>query len=64
MKYMSTKEAAEKWEVTPATVSKWCREGKVIFTAMPEKVGGQWRIPVDAKYPTILGTKQNKRVKI
>ncbi len=61
---MSTKEAAEKWGVTQATVSKWCREEKIIFTAMPEKVGGQWRIPVGAKYPTILEKKQNKKVKI
>lgn len=26
---MGTKEAAEKWGVTQATVAKWCREGKI-----------------------------------
>ena len=57
MEYMSTKEAAKKWGVTSKTVSKWCREDKIIFTAKPEKVGGQWRIPVDAKYPTVKNKK-------
>lgn len=61
--YMSTKEAAEKWGVTVNTVSKWCREDKIIFIAKPEKVGGQWRIPVDAKYPIVNKNKQNSCIK-
>lgn len=58
MKYMSTKEAAEKWGVSPKTVSKWCREEKIIFIARPEKIGGKWRIPVEAKYPMIAKPKK------
>ncbi len=63
MKYMSTKEAAEKWGVTVNTISKWCREDKIIFTAKPKKVGGQWRIPVDARHPIVNKNKQNSSIK-
>ncbi len=52
MKYMSTKEAAEKWGVTPKTIAKWCREEKIIFIAKPEKIGREWKIPADAPMPT------------
>ena len=39
MKYMSTKEAAEKWGVSQYTFAKWFREDKIIFIAKPEKIG-------------------------
>ena len=60
MEYMSTKEAAKKWGVSPNTVSKWCREDKICFIAKPEKISGQWRIPIDAKYPIINKNNQKK----
>lgn len=60
MKYMSTKEAAEKWGVSPNTVTKWCREEKIIFEAKPKKISGRWQIPVDAEYPKIEKVKRKK----
>lgn len=51
MEYMGTKEAAEKWGYTQATIAKWCREGKICLVVKPEKKGGQWRIPVNAECP-------------
>ena len=47
MEYMGTKEAAEKWGYTQSTISKWCREGKIYLVVKPEKIGGQWQIPVN-----------------
>ena len=57
MKYMSTKEAAEKWGVSQSTVAKWCREDKIIFIAKPEKIGREWKIPTEAPMPTKKKTK-------
>ena len=51
MEYMGTKEAAEKWSYTQATISKWCRQGKIYLVVKPEKRGGQWQIPVNAECP-------------
>ena len=47
---IGTKEAAKLWGVTQATVSKWCREGKVKDAEQDAK-GSPWRIPKDAKKP-------------
>jgi excisionase family DNA binding protein len=48
--YMGTKQSAELWGVSQATVSKWCREGK-IPGAEQDKPGSPWRIPSNAKKP-------------
>lgn len=29
MEFMGTKEASKKWSVTQATITKWCRNGKI-----------------------------------
>lgn len=47
---MGTKEAAEKWGYSQATVSKWCRERK-IKKAEQDKKGSPWRIPINAECP-------------
>ena len=47
---MGTKEAAEKWGCTAATVSRWCREGK-IPNANQDAPGSPWHIPKDAVAP-------------
>lgn len=47
---MGTKAASEKWGYTQATISKWCREGK-IKGATQDKHGSAWHIPVDAECP-------------
>ena len=47
---IGTREFAEKFGVTPATVSKWCREGK-IKGATQDKKGSPCHIPSDAANP-------------
>ena len=60
--YMSeaigTREFAEKYGVTQATVSKWCREGKIPNCNQDGK-GSPWHIPKDALPP--VGYKQRKK---
>ena len=48
---MGTKEAAKKWGVTQATVSKWCREGKIYPQPTQDKAGSPWHIKTDAIPP-------------
>lgn len=48
--FMGTKEASEKWGVSQATISRWCREGKIEGAEQDAK-GSPWRIPVDAVPP-------------
>lgn len=50
MEYMGTKTAAEKWGYTQATISNWCRQGK-IDNAEQDSKGRAWRIPINAKCP-------------
>ena len=45
---MGTKEAAEKWGVTQATVAKWCREGKIMPSPTQDKPGSPWHIEINA----------------
>lgn len=47
---MGTKDAAQKWGVSQATVQKWCREGK-ITGATQDKNGSPWHIPQSAVPP-------------
>ena len=47
---MGTKEAAELWGYSQATISKWCREGK-IDDATHDAPGSPWHIPKTAKCP-------------
>ena len=46
--YMTIKQAAEKWEVTPRRIQKLCVDGR-IDGAM--KFGRDWAIPADAAKP-------------
>lgn len=48
---MGTKQAAEKWGVSQATVAKWCRN-KQISGATQDKKGSTWHIPKNAKPPS------------
>ena len=47
---MNTKEAAEKWGITPKQVALYCSEGMVLFA---EKIGRGWNIPDEAAKPMI-----------
>lgn len=40
---LTTRQFAQKAGVSPATVSKWLREGKI----QGRKDGGQWQVPID-----------------
>lgn len=46
-----TRTVAEKWGYTQATIASWCRQGKICLVVKPEKKGGQWHIPINAKCP-------------
>lgn len=48
MRYLSVKEAAEKWNITPRRVQVLCSQGKVEGA---NKVGNMWVIPETAKKP-------------
>lgn len=48
--FMGSKEASKLWGVTQATVSRWCREGK-IKGAEHDADGSPWRIPKTAVPP-------------
>lgn len=47
--YMSIKEVAEKWNVTPRRVRVLCETGRIEGAA---KLGREWAIPKDAQRPT------------
>lgn len=47
---IGSKEASQKWGVSQATISKWCREGKIKGAEQDAK-GSPWRIPKDAEKP-------------
>lgn len=57
MDYMTLKEAAEKWGVTPRRVNYYCA-GRRISGAV--KMAGVWLIPKDAEKPVDMRTKQGR----
>jgi hypothetical protein len=46
--YLTIKETAEKWELTPRRVQKMCSDGKIEGAV---KFGRDWAIPKDAPRP-------------
>lgn len=56
---IGTREFAEKYGVMQATVSKWCREGKIPNCNQDGK-GSPWHIPKDAVPP--VGYKLRKKL--
>lgn len=57
MEYMTLKEAAEKWGVTPRRVNYYCAGGR-IPGAM--KIATIWLVPNDAEKPADGRRKENK----
>lgn len=45
---LTTEEAADRLGVTPATVAKYCREGKIPEVSKTGSDGGEWRIPASS----------------
>lgn len=60
MKYISAKEAAEKWGLTPRRVGALCNEGRIEGAY---KAGASWIIPDDAKKPHDARIKSGKYIK-
>lgn len=58
MKYMTVKQAAEKWAVSGAMVRRYCKEGKIANAVLSDD---GWKIPKSAKKPnnTIVEEKVN-----
>ena len=57
MDYMTLKEAAEKWGVTPRRVNYYCAAGRIPGAV---KMAGVWLIPKNAEKPIDGRTKQGK----
>ena len=57
MDYMTLKEAAEKWGVTPRRVNYYCSGGRIPVAV---KMAGGWLIPKNAEKPIDGRTKQGK----
>ena len=60
MEYMTLKEAAEKWGVTPRRVNNYCA-GERISGAV--KMAGIWLIPKTAEKPIDGRTKQGRELR-
>ena len=59
MDYMTLKEAAEKWGVTPRRVNYYCAGGRIPGAV---KMVGVWLIPKNAEKPIDGRTKQGKEL--
>lgn len=49
MEFLTIKEIAENWNVTPRRIQKMCSDGRIPGA---RKFGRDWAIPADAKKPT------------
>ena len=58
MDYMTLKEVAEKWGVTPRRVNYYCAGGCIPGAL---KMAGVWLIPKDAEKPVDMRTKQGRK---
>ena len=50
MKFMSIKEASEKWNISERRIRQLIQDGRIIGA---EKIGTAWNIPDDAGKPLI-----------
>ena len=60
MDYMTLKEVAEKWGVTPRRINYYCAGGRIPCAV---KMATIWLIPKDAEKPVDMRTKQGKELK-
>ena len=56
MDYMTTKQAAEKWQISDRRVLQYCNDGRIEGA---EKVGTMWLLPKDTEKP-IDGRKKKR----
>ena len=57
MDYITVREAAEKWNISPRLAQKLCTEGRIPGAV---KMATIWLIPKDAKKPIDMRTRQGK----
>lgn len=57
MDYITTKEAAEKWNISDRRVLQYCNEGRIDGA---EKMGNTWLVPKGAEKPADGRFKSNK----
>lgn len=60
MKYISTSEAAKKWELSSRRIVVLCNEGRIDGA---QKAGSVWIIPETAEKPTDARIKSGKYIK-
>ncbi len=48
MEFMTAKEAAEKWGITPRRVQVLCAEGRILGAW---RLGNAWAIPINSEKP-------------
>ena len=60
MDYITVREAAEKWQVSPRLVQQLCIDGRVEGA---QKFSGSWAIPADAEKPEDPRKARRKRAK-
>lgn len=60
MKFLSTQEAGEKWNLSKRRVAILCAEGRIPNV---QKTGNTWLIPEDAKKPADARIKSGKYIK-
>ena len=60
MDYMTLKEAAEKWGVTPRRVNYYCTGGRIHGAV---KMAGVWLLPKTVEKPIDGRTKQGKELR-
>lgn len=60
LSFISAKEAAEKWNISPRRVSVLCSENRIEGAMM---VGNMWIIPADAEKPTDKRTERYEKTK-
>ena len=58
MDYMTLKEAAEKWGVTPRRVNYYCAAGRIHGAV---KMAGVWLLPKIAEKPLDMRTMQGRQ---
>lgn len=60
MEYLSIRQVAEKWGLSPRRINVLCSEGRIEGAT---KIGSYWAIPADAKKPKDERIKSGKYIK-
>ena len=60
MKYLSAKEAAEKWGISGRRIQRLCTEGRIPGAY---KMGAYWAVPADAEKPEDQRIKSGRYIK-